>query len=268
MKLKIFGLQGKEKKEIDLPVQFSEETRSDIIKRAVQSLFSFKRQPYGTDPRAGKNAAATLSRKRKDYKSGYGSGRSRVPRKTLTRRGTQFYFVGAVAPGTRKGRRAHPPKAEKIREEKINKKERRKAIRSAIASTLDKNLVQKRGHILGNNYPFILSSEFESLKKTKEVKNALHSLDLEQEIERCNTRKIRAGKAKMRNRRYRTKKGPLIVVSNNCPLMKSARNILGIDVVNVKSLNVHYLAPGSALGRLTLWTEGAIDMLSKEQLYV
>lgn len=268
MKLKILDTQAKQKGEKELPLQFSEELRSDIIKRAVLSILSFSRQRYGSDPRAGKRASSKLSRKRRDYKGGYGAGISRVPRKILSRRGTRFYWVGAFAPGTTKGRRAHPPKAEKNWEEQINKKERRKAIRSAISATLSKTTVKNRGHLIGENYPFLLSSDFESLSKTKDVEQALHSLGLDKEIERCSVRKVRAGKGKLRNRKYKTKKGPLIVVSNNCPLSKSAKNILGVDVVNVRSINTNYLAPGCVPGRLTLWTEGAVEILGKEKLYL
>ncbi len=135
MKLNIISTSKEKKKEIDLPSQFNEEVRPDVISRAVLAIQSNKRQPYGASPEAGKRASAEISRRRHDYRGSYGHGISRVPRKILTRRGTRMYWVGAFAPGTVGGRRAHPPKVEKNYSQKINKKERRK--RSTGASRMD-----------------------------------------------------------------------------------------------------------------------------------
>ncbi len=89
----------------------------------------------------------------------------------------------------------------------------------------------------------------------------LKKLGMEKELERIKERKIRAGKGKMRGRKYKKRVGPLFVVSKRCDLMKSARN-LG-DVILVKDLNAEALAPGTQPGRLTLWTESAIKELEK-----
>ena len=128
-----------------------------------------KRQSYGADPRAGKKQAARLSRRRRDYKGAYGKGLSRMPRKTMTRRGMQMIFVGAFAPGTVGGRRAFPPTSERDFAQSINDKERKKAIRSALSASVDKNIVEARGHKLPVNYPFLLATDSESMKKTKDV---------------------------------------------------------------------------------------------------
>ena len=58
----------------------------------------------------------------------------------MWRRGTQFMWVGALAPGTVGGRKAHPPKASKIWNLKINKKERAKAIRSALGGSAKESI--------------------------------------------------------------------------------------------------------------------------------
>ena len=166
MELKILSQTKTEVGKIKLPKQFDEEVRLDIIKKVFLAIQSTKRQPYGADPRAGKRASANLSRRRKRYRGSYGHGISRVPRKILSRSGTRFNWTGAIVPGTVGGRRAHPPKAEKIWDKKINKKEKRKAIRSASAATLKKGLVAERGHKAPENYPFILEDKFESLDKT------------------------------------------------------------------------------------------------------
>jgi large subunit ribosomal protein L4e len=268
MKLKILSKENNETGSVELPTQFSEEIRTDIIKKAVHAIQANRRQPYGSDPRAGMKSSAKLSRRRRDYKTSYGHGISRVPRKILSARGSRFNWVGAFAPGTVGGRRAHPPKAEKQWDKKINTKERRKAIRSAMSATMLKDIVQKRGHKVPNNYPFIIDKSFEDLTKTEEVKKILYLLGLNEELERVSERKIRSGKGKMRGRKYKTKIGPLVVVSGPCNLQKAARNIPGIDVRSVKSVNAELLAPGADVGRLTLWTDSAIEKIKKENLFM
>ncbi len=263
MKLTIFNLQNQKTGEKDMPVQFTEPVRPDLIKKAILALQANARQKYGAKPEAGKRHSAELSRRRRKYRGAYGHGISRVTRKILTRRGTRFYWVAAVSPGTRGGRRAHPPKSEKKWEQKINKKENRKAIRSALAATLNKELVQERGHQIPENYPFLVDSEMEKLNKTKLVQDALKKLGFEAEMKRSLIKKIRAGIGKLRGRKYRRKKGLLIVVGEDCPLAKSGRNIPGIEVVTPNQLNAELLAPGKMVGRVTLYTENAINKLDK-----
>jgi large subunit ribosomal protein L4e len=268
MQLPIINLENKEIGKKDLPSQFKEDIRPDIIKRAVLTIEDNLRQPYGPDPLAGKRASAKISRRRHNYRGSYGYGISRVPRKILSRHGTRMYWVGAFSPGTVGGRRAHPPKAEKIWQKKINKKERRKAIRSALSATIDKESVKGHGHIVPDNYPFIVDTKIESLTKTKEVKKSLECLGLKEELQRSSKKSVRPGKGTMRGRPYKKRKGPLIVVSKICPLMKATKNIPGIDVVTIKKLNAKLLAPGAVPGRLTLFTNDAIDVLEKEKLFM
>ena len=268
MKLKIISTQGAASGEATLPGQFTEPVRSDLIKRAVEVIFANSRQPYGASEGAGMRHSANLSRRRHKYRGSYGFGISRVPRKIMSRRGTRFNWVGAVAPGTVGGRRAHPPKAEKIWAKKINKKERRKAIRSAISATILKDLVQERNHVIPKEYPCILNNDFETIKKTKDLKAALDKIGLSEELKRTSERKIRAGKGKARGRKYKTKVGPLLVVSSECDLLKSGKNILGLEVVEVSKLNCSLLAPGTVPGRLTFFTEKAIEKLEKEKLFM
>jgi large subunit ribosomal protein L4e len=251
MKADILSLEGKKIKSIDLPSQFSEEYRSDLINRAVLAIFSHKRQSYGAFERAGKQQSAKLSRRRHNYKTAYGIGISRVPRKTMWRRGTQFGWVGAFAPGMVGGRKAHPPKPGKIWDEKINRKERRKAIRSALAGTIIREL--------NNNYdvPFVIENRFEDISKAKDVEKIFDSLKLTSELERCREKTIRAGVGKLRGRKYKKNAGLLLVTGNNEKLKTNV-----IDVTNAKSLNVTDLANGGA-GRLTMYTEEAIKNLGE-----
>ncbi len=268
MKLTILNLTKTEIGKRELPSQFDEEIRADLVKRAVLTIRSNSRQAYGADPMAGKRASAELSRRRHKYRGSYGFGISRVPRKILSRRGTRLNWVGAFAPGTVKGRRAHPPKADKIWSRKLNTKERRKAIRSALSATVIKPLVQERGHIVPELYPFIIDSKIESMEKTKDVISALEKLGFAEELSRVSVKSIRPGKGTLRGRKYRKKTGPLIIVSDKCSLMKSAKNIPGVDIVKVDKLNAGALAQGIRPGRLSLFTDKAIERMEKEQLFM
>ncbi len=267
MKIKIVDLNKSEKGSKELPVQFSEAIRDDLVQRAVLSLQAEQRQAYGTKHMAGMRHAVDVSRRRRDYRTSYGHGISRVPRKTLNRSGIRFSWVGAQAPGTVGGRTADPPKAEKDWTQKINEQENRKAIRSAMAATMMSTMVSMRGHRIPKEFPFILDNKVETLAKTSDVEKMLEKLGFEAELARTSERKVRAGKGKNRGRKYQNKKGPLFVVSHACALEKAARNIPGIEVVEVKNINAELLAPGCQMGRLTLWSEGAIDTLADKKLF-
>lgn len=250
MKADIINLEGQKVKTINLPIQFEEEYRPNLIKRAILVLFSNKRQKYGAQIGAGMRQSAVISKRRRSYKTSYGHGISRSPRKALWSRGTQFGWVGAVAPNTVGGRAAHPPKSEKKWELKINNTERRKAIRSAISATA-KDLI-------------ILEDKFESLNKTKDVKSTFEKIDIAETKER----KIRKGKGKLRGRKYKKSLGPLIIVSKDCDLLKSAANLEGVHIVKVKELNASLLTKGHETPRKTIWSEEAINLLGKEKLFM
>ncbi len=267
MKVPVLDQSNTEVGKIDLPEQFTENVREDLIKRAVLAINANSRQKYGASPLAGKRHSAKLSKRRNTYRSSYGHGISRVPRKILSRRGKQMYWVGAVAANTVKGIRAHPPKSEKNWARKINKKERRLAIRSALSASVNKDYVSQRGHKVPQNYPFVADNSFEQLSRTKDVLNAFEKLGFSDELARVRVKKVRAGKGKIRGRRYKRKVGPLIVVSDKCELQKSARNIPGVNVEIVDRLNAKTLAPNATYGRFCLFTQKAIERLSKEGLY-
>ncbi len=267
MKLKLFNTKKIESAGVELPSQFSEDIRPDLIKRAVHAIQANTRQKYGAKPDAGLRVSADISRRRHNFKGSYGYGISRVPRKIMSARGTRFNWVGAEVPGTVGGRRAHPPKADKNWDKKINVKEKRKAIRSAMSATVVAQIVEKRGHKVPRNYPFMLDADFEAISKTDELIKILESIGLKEELERTSERKIRAGKGKLRGRKYKTKVGPLIVVSQPCPLQKAAKNIPGVETRVVSRINTELLAPGADYGRLTLWSKGAIERMTKEGLF-
>ena len=67
---------------------------------------------------------------------------------------------------------------------------------------------------------------------------------------------------------FKIKKGPLMIVSKDCKLSKAMNNLVGVDVCLVKNINAELLAPGANLGRLTIWSEGAIEKIAKEKLFI
>ena len=260
----IYGIDGKVVGKIKLPKIFSVKVRENLIWRAVLSILSKKRQPYGADVLAGKRTAAHYHGRRRTRYSMMNIGRARMPRL----HGNTPPFLNLVArfvPQARKGRRAHPPKVEKIWEEKINKKERRLAIASAIAATAIREYVAKRGHKIENlkHLPIVVDDKIQKIKKTKELREFLKKIGLGEELKRIKRKKVRAGKGKMRGRRYKKKIGPLIVITEDKGISRAAKNLPGVDVVRVENLNAYLLAPGAHPGRLTIWTKSAIEKLKE-----
>jgi large subunit ribosomal protein L4e len=257
----IYNLEGKNIGKEELPKVFSTPYRPDLIKRAVLSIQSERRQPYGTDPLAGKRTSAHYHGKRRYRFTMMNREMSRIPR--IHGKGAGYLAYRArFAPHAVKGRRAHPPKAEKIWLQSLNKKERVFALKTALAATALLDIVKSRGHVTDET-PIIFVDDFENISKTKEVYKVLEKI-IPKELARCEKKKTRAGKGKMRGRRYTKKKGPVIVVSKVCPLSKSAKNIPGIDVTTVNSMNTELLAPGAHAGRLMIITKSALQKISEK----
>jgi large subunit ribosomal protein L4e len=245
MKAQVKSLEGGVTKDIELPEIFSEDYRPDLIKKAVMALQSVRRQPHGTDPFAGIRSSAV----------GWGSGRgsSHVPR---LKNGSR----AAKVPQAKGGREAHPPKVAKILVKEINQKEKQKAFRSAVAASISAELIKGRGHLFDGAVPIVFEDKFETLGQTKDVISALTTVGVYNDIERAkDSKKVKAGRGKMRGRRFKQRKSLLIVTAEK-PLL-AARNLAGVDVVTVDQLNVEHLAPGMLAGRLTVWTEGALIRL-------
>ncbi|MCQ1535508.1 50S ribosomal protein L4 [Methanosarcina sp. KYL-1] len=244
---KTIDLSGNVVREIELPAVFDVDYRPDLIKKAVLAAQANRLQPYGPRLYAGMETSARS----------WGSGRgvAQIPRLVNSSR-------AARVPQAKGGRRAHPPKPETDRTEKVNTKERRYAIRSAIAATRDPTLVSLRGHVFEAELPVVADNALESLEKTKQVIDFLLAAGVYDDVLRAKYgRHIRAGRGKLRGRKYKHKKSILIVAGENSPILKAARNLSGVDAVTVDSLNAELLAPGTHAGRLTIWTEAAIEKL-------
>jgi large subunit ribosomal protein L4e len=162
------------------------------------------------------------------------------------------------------GRSAHPPVSEKNIKKKIPKKEMRLAIRSAVAATGSKEAVATRGHSVDEipDFPLVVVDEIQSLKRTKDIEEALVNIGVWSDIFRVKeSRKVRAGKGKMRGRKMKQAIGPLLVITKNDGVAEAARNLPGMEVVSVENLNAEVLAPGTHPGRLTVWTNSAFKKL-------
>lgn len=251
MVVKVLNLEGEAVKEIELPKVFKTPVRPDLIRRAFLAIKTARIQPQGRDPMAGKRTTARSL--------GVGLGIARVPRIKGSRR-------AALAPMTVGGRRAHPPTTEKKIRERINRKEKSLALKSAIAATAYKFFVKKRGHVVEEIelFPLVVTDDLEKLEKTAEVRDLLIKLGVWADVIRAKEGiRVRAGKGKMRGRRYKKPKSVLIVVGKKGSVLKAAKNLPGVDVALVDKLNVELLAPGGEPGRLTVWTEAAIEYLRR-----
>merc|ERR1719434_279650 len=123
-----------------------------------------------------------------------------------------------------------------------------------------------RGHRIGEvaELPLVVSDGAEALQKTKQALDMLKTLGCEEELQRVlDSKKVRAGKGKMRNRRYVMRRGPLVVYSEDNGIVRAMRNIPGVETASVDRLNLLKLAPGGNFGRFIIWTEGAFKKLNE-----
>ena len=211
------------------------------------------RQPYSSFSEAGKrhSASGTISHRRHKWKGAYGKGISRVPRKKMSRRGTQFFWVGAEVSSARGGRSINHPLGV-YTERKINKKEKSIAIASGFAATADPKLVKQRYSSLKETPK--VPAVIESLpNKTKEAFEAMRKIFGDLFYLVLKDKVVRAGKGKTRGRKYKSNAG-LLLVSGKDENIK----LKGVDVRKLNNLEIADLYP---LGRLTLYTKKALEEL-------
>merc|ERR1711981_340600 len=146
---------------------------------------------------------------------------------------------------------------------KINVTQRRQATACCIAATGVTPLVQGRGHRVEkvNEFPIVVSDDIEKISKTKDALACLNALNLDAELTKCQRKQTRPGKGKMRGRRYKRRRGPLVVYKSDEGVSQAFRNIPGVDLCCVDRLNLLQLAPGGHAGRLVVYSESAIKAL-------
>lgn len=242
--------------EIALPHVFSAPLRHDIVTFVHDNLSCNTRQAHGINFFAGMKTSS-LS---------WGTGRAvaRVPR--MRGSGTNRSGQGANGNMCRAGRMAHPLRVWRRWHRKVNLKQRRHALAAAIAATAVAPLVLARGHRVMNipQLPLIFSDEINTIAKAKEAVQIFKRFRVAEDILRVrNTKKVRAGIGKIRNRRFKNRRGPLVIGDDkSASLFRAIRNLPGVDFLNVHRLNIRHLAPGGHLGRFCIWTESAIKALN------
>merc|ERR1719174_397784 len=149
---------------------------------------------------------------------------------------------------------------------RVNVTEKRHAVVSTLAASSLPPLVMARGHRIGevSELPLVISDGAESCQKTKDALKMLKDLGCDEELKKVSdSKKVRSGKGKMRNRRYTMRRGPLVVYSEDNGIVRAMRNIPGVETASVDSLNLLQVAPGGNFGRFIIWTESAFDKLSQ-----
>ena len=240
--------------EVQLPEVFLAPVRSDLVNFVFANLNKNRRQAYGVDQRAGMEYNA----------ESWGPGRAvaRVPR--VSGSGTHRSGQGAFANACRGGRMFNPTTVWRRLHRKVNLNQRRHAVASAVAASAVPSLVLARGHRINQVPEIPLVVDSLQVSKTKELLKILNMLGCEDELSTIvENKKIRPGVGKARNRKFKVKKGPLIIYDNgSVNVKKAARNIPGVEVCHVERLNLLQLCPGGHLGRFVIWTKDAFEKLN------
>lgn len=246
----VFDMEGKTARQVLLPQVFLTSLRLDVIRKAAIAQQSHSFQPQGRNLMAGKRTTAESF--------GVGRGISRVPR--IGGHGP-LSGSAAFAPGTVSGRMAFPPVTSKKLVKQINQKERRLALKAAIAATASDEVVRNRGHKFDDDrkLPLVVINDVENLSKTSDAKRFLTSIGVWDDILRV--RKSKRIKAGARVHAV----GPLVVVGDDKTARKAMKNFEGLDVVRATNLSVEALAPGTHPGRLTVWSESAIKSIAERK---
>lgn len=248
------GLDGAAGEQVALPAVFSAPIRPDIVRAVHTGLNKNHRQAYAVSMKAGHQTAA----------ESWGTGRavSRIPR--VPGGGTHRAGQGAFGNMCRGGHMFAPTKVWRRWHRKINLNQKRYAVASALAASAVPSLVLARGHRIEQvpEVPLVVSDAVESISKTSKALELLKAVGALADVEKARDSKaIRRGKGKMRNRRYVLRRGPLVVYGSDAGITKAVRNLPGVDTASVDALNLLQLAPGGHLGRFCIWTKSAIEKL-------
>nr|CCQ18610.1 ribosomal protein RPL1/RPL2/RL4L4 [Sycon ciliatum] len=253
--VQVFNDQGETSGEQALmPAVLKAPIRPDVVHFVHTNMAKNRRQPYAVSKMAGHQTSA----------ESWGTGRAvaRIPR--VSGGGTHRSGQGAFGNMCRGGRMFAPTKIWRRWHRKINLNQKRFATCSALSASALPGLVMARGHRIQEiqEVPLVVNSSIESISKTSAAVALLKSLKAYADVEKSkDSRKIRAGKGKMRNRRHTQRRGPLIVYSQDQGVTQAFRNLPGVELANVDHLNLLQLAPGGHLGRFIIWSKGAFEKL-------
>lgn len=257
MKVPTLTTTGDRKDEIELPIIFSTPFRKDLIHKAFTNLNSHKFQPQGRHPTAGMDVVA------RSNDPPTGQHRARIAKMRGGGGGRQGQAGGVAS--VRGGRQAHPPIVDKVIHKRLNKKENKLALCSAIAATASKDLVESRGHKVDkiDTFPLVVSNDIETVSKAEEMEKILESLKLIDDVKRLLARKPRTGKSALRGRSKKVGKSVLFVTKDPASISKACGALPGVEAKSVRELSVLDLAPGSDPIRLTVYSKAAIEEIAK-----
>ncbi|PNH04532.1 60S ribosomal protein L4-2 [Tetrabaena socialis] len=252
----VISIDGEATEQTALPAVFTAPIRPDIVRTIHTNMAKNSRQAYAVFMKAGHQTAA----------ESWGTGRavSRIPR--VPGGGTHRAGQGAFGNMCRGGRMFAPTKVWRRWHRKININQKRYAVCSALAASALPALVMARGHRIEQvaEVPLVLSDAVEGVKKTSKALEILKKVGALADVEKsADSKSLRAGKGKMRNRRYVMRKGPLVVFANDEGISKAFRNLPGVEVTSVDRLNLMQLAPGGHMGRFVIWSKAAFEKLDK-----
>ncbi|PTB67937.1 hypothetical protein BBK36DRAFT_1157615 [Trichoderma citrinoviride] len=245
-----------------IPAVFASPIRPDIVKQVHTGMAKNKRQPYAVSEKAGHQTSA----------ESWGTGRAvaRIPRVS----GSGTHRAGQAAFGNmcRSGRMFAPTKIWRKWHVKVNQGQKRYATCSALAASASAPLLLARGHQVMTipEVPLVVDSalvEGSSVARTSAALALLKAVGAGADLEKVKgSKKLRAGKGKLRGRRHRQRRGPLVVYNpevDGKELVKGFRNIPGVETSPVSALNLLQLAPGGHLGRFVIWTSAAFKALDE-----
>ncbi|ROT39313.1 60S ribosomal protein L4-B [Sodiomyces alkalinus F11] len=242
------------------PLVFQAPIRTDIVQEVHKGLAKNKRQPYAVSSKAGEQTSA----------ESWGTGRAvaRIPR--VSGGGTHRAGQAAFGNMCRSGRMFAPTKTWRKWHIKVNLNQKRYAVASALAASAVPPLLLARGHRINNvlEVPLVIDSaafENDAVVKTSAAFGLLKAVGAGTDVEKAkNSKKLRAGKGKMRGRRFRQRRGPLVIYdpeTDGRDVVKGFQNLAGVETSPVTELNLLQLAPGGHLGRFIVWTSAAFKAL-------
>merc|ERR1712000_59051 len=253
--VQIWGAEGNRTGQVSLPGVLVAPIRSDVVQFVHTNLNKNNRQAYAVSTKAGHQTSA----------ESWGTGRAvaRIPR--VPGGGTHRAGQGAFGNMCRGGRMFAPTKVWRRWHRRVNLQQKRMAVCSALAASALPSLVMARGHSINQvpEVPLVVANDaFSGLEKTSAAVKLLKAVSAYDDVQKSkDSRRIRAGKGKRRNRRYVQHVGPLVIFDEAGPLTRAFRNIPGVDMCQVSRLNLLQLAPGGHLGRFIIWTQGAFAKL-------
>ena len=239
---------------VPMPAVLLAPIRPDVVHDVHKDMAKNNRQAYSVSWMAGMQTPG--------HSWGTGRAVARIPR--VPGGGTSRSGQGAFGNMCRGGRMFAPNRVWRKWHFKVNKNQRRYAVASALAASALPSLVMARGHQIEEvaEVPLVVSDDIQGIQKTADAVKLLKQLDVYDDVEKVkNSKKLRRGLGKLRDRRYTMRKGPLVIYARDDGCVKAFRNIPGVELADVTRLNLLDLAPGGHMGRLCIWSESAFAAL-------